>query len=330
MKDEDIIQLVIDKLKRADGWFTTKLDKTYFDADVYYDLDEYGDLTEKGQKQVIKDLESFIGDGALDYTDAVDLWFDKAYGNNQIAGKDCLLTKFKPKQIVSQISAYEVKTESKVEEDVLTPIPDELKQQYLKVNKVQEERVHKQLSKGDIYKNSNGVEVRITSVDKEHLLDGEPQVTYVYGGNTTNKDYKCYKMSSVVAMLNQNGYKLQESKKVEENAKTRLKEQNNKSQNEITDKLEDEKFDAESNEGKMILATSNLFNVLSDKGFDVIVSFDNGESTSSILLRQQGGEVNITITNAELKIKPFVSGNFELTEENVKKLQDIVDTIQNI
>lgn len=299
MKDEDIIQLVIDKLQRAEGWFTTKLDKTYFDADVYYDLDKYGDLSEKGQKQVIKDLEKFIGDGAIDYTDAVDLWFDKAYANNQIAGKDCLLTKFEPKQVVSQISAYEVKTE---------------------------ERVHKTLNKGDRYENENGVKVQIIDVDKEHLIDGQPQVTYQIG-----KEHKCYTMNNVISMLNQNGYKqVDENKKIEENVKTRLKEENNKSQNEITSKIEDEKFDSESNEGKMILATSNLFNVLSDKGYDVQVSFDNGESTSSILLGQTGAQVNITITDANLKLKAFVSGNFELTEESANKLQDIVDTLKNI
>lgn len=486
MEDKDIIQLVYDKLHRANGWFTTKLDATYFDADVYYDLDKYGDLTEKGQKQVIKDVEQFIGDGAIDYTDAVDIWFDKAYGNNQIAGEDCLLTKFEPKQVVSQISAYECKTESKLEEDVLTPIPNELKQQdkpkqftdkdwnhyynefkqsreeiyngdsvnkidflktdsehygfkdlqfteetykddidkvarkyadnkkrkymeihgikeeekeltesefanedllndftqyvannaeeikdgvfevevpaslgydkilnpdmlrkgYMKVKKlfnldngntsiifenkeIKEERVHKQLSTGDVYKNQNGVEIKITDVDKEHLLDGEPQVTYLFGGNTTNRNYRCYKMSSVVSMLNQNGYKLQESKKIEENAKTRLKEENNKSQNAITDKIEDSNFDEDSNEGKMILKTSELFNKLSDKGYDVQVSFDNGESTSNILLGQQGGQISITITDAELKLKAYVSGNFELTEDVMDKLQNILEVVNN-
>lgn len=72
----------------------------------------------------------------------------------------------------------------------------------MKGESLQESRVNRILHAGDKFVNPNGVECLITSVDTEHLLDGEPQVTYKIG-----KDYKCYKQSSVNAMLDQNQYK---------------------------------------------------------------------------------------------------------------------------
>lgn len=72
----------------------------------------------------------------------------------------------------------------------------------MKGESLQESRVNRVLHAGDRFVNPNGVECIITSVDTEHLLDGEPQVTYKIG-----KDYKCYKQSSVNGMLDQNQYK---------------------------------------------------------------------------------------------------------------------------
>lgn len=75
----------------------------------------------------------------------------------------------------------------------------------MKGESLQESRVNRVLHAGDRFVNPNGVECLITSVDTEHLLDGEPQVTYKIG-----KDYKCYKQSSVNGMLDQNQYKEQD------------------------------------------------------------------------------------------------------------------------
>ena len=77
------------------------------------------------------------------------------------------------------------------------------------VEKKTEERKYRALNKGDQFKNPQGVILTIIDVDTEHLLDGEPQVTYRFedGSNTV----KCYKQSSVNSMLNQNKYELQES-----------------------------------------------------------------------------------------------------------------------
>lgn len=58
------------------------------------------------------------------------------------------------------------------------------------------------LKKGDKFSNGK-VTVEIISVDNEHKLRNQPQVTYTFNG----KDAKCYPMDSVVSMLNQNSYK---------------------------------------------------------------------------------------------------------------------------
>ena len=115
-----------------------------------------------------------------------------------------------------------------------------------------------------------------------------------------------------------------------ENAQRRLNEENNKSANIISDMFTAKDFDSESKMGKIVMRTSNLFNVLSDKGYDVQVSFDNGESTNVILLGQQGGQVNITIDNDIQPLKAYANGSFEITEDNMKILDDINKEIENL
>lgn len=118
--------------------------------------------------------------------------------------------------------------------------------------------------------------------------------------------------------------------KLEESVKSRLREENNKSLNAISDKLAEPNFDAESEAGQIVLKTSDLFNLLSDEGYDVQVSFDNGESQSSIFLGQQGGKVEITITKGNAPIKAFISGNFELDTEILTTLTSILDKINTL
>lgn len=114
--------------------------------------------------------------------------------------------------------------------------------------------------------------------------------------------------------------------KKEENIKRRLKEENNKSANLISQMIQDKNFDADSNAGKIVLRTNELFNALSDKGYDVQVAFDNGESTNAVLLGEQGGQVIITITDSQQPLKAFASGNFEINTDNT----DIMNNIANI
>lgn len=114
----------------------------------------------------------------------------------------------------------------------------------------------------------------------------------------------------------------------EENYQRRLDEVNNKSKNLISDMFSSNNFDSDSPAGQIVMRTSEMFNALSDKGYDVEVTFDNGESTSAIQLGQQGGKVMITITNADQPLRAFTSGNFEINDQNIKILQDIQSQIE--
>ena len=114
----------------------------------------------------------------------------------------------------------------------------------------------------------------------------------------------------------------------EENYQRRLDEVNNKSKNLISDLFSSNDFDSDSPAGQIVMRTSEMFNALSDKGYDVEVTFDNGESTSAIQLGQQGGKVMITITNTDQPLRAFTSGNFEINDQNIKILQDIQSQIE--
>jgi len=107
-------------------------------------------------------------------------------------------------------------------------------------------------------------------------------------------------------------------------------DENNKSANLISDMFKSKDFDADSKQGQIVMRTSELFNALSGKGYDVQVAFDNGESTNSILLGQQGGQVLITINNTDQPLRAFTSGNFEISDENIKILTDIQNEIETL
>lgn len=89
----------------------------------------------------------------------------------------------------------ECKCEKKVAEDNKKAVKKAQKESSLKEN-------ISTLKKGDKFSNGK-VTVEIISVDNEHKLRNQPQVTYTFNG----KDAKCYPMDSVVSMLNQNSYK---------------------------------------------------------------------------------------------------------------------------
>lgn len=231
MENDEIIQLVLTELKDRDIWFTTKNDPTFEEPRSYYELDEYGDPTEKSLSKISKEVQGYIGDGAVDIKDAIELWISEQATAWRLAYKDNLVTKFKNKPVVDQIDAFE---------------------------------------------------------------------------------------SSLKSSLKT------------ENQKRRLKEENNKSQNLIKDMMNSEDFDPESAYGKIVLKTSDLFTALSDKGYDIQVAFDNGESQNTILLGQQGGQVNITITDSNKPFKAYATGNFELNKDNIDILNNIQNAIDNI
>lgn len=124
---------------------------------------------------------------------------------------------------------------------------------------------------------------------------------------------------------------IDENKQIKkEDYKRRLKEENNKSANLISQMFQADDFDSDSKAGQIVMRTSELFNALSDKGYDVQVAFDNGESTNTILLGQQGGQVIITITDTNQPLRAFTSGNFEINDDNIQVLSDIKEQISTI
>lgn len=118
--------------------------------------------------------------------------------------------------------------------------------------------------------------------------------------------------------------------KINEDYQKRLQEVNNKSANVITDAMNEPDFDADSNAGKIIIRTQKLFTALSDKGLDVDVTLDNGESTSTVQLGAAGGKVVITITDAEKPLQAFISGNVEVSNDIIDGFQQIKECIKTI
>lgn len=140
------------------------------------------------------------------------------------------------------------------------------------------------------------------------------------------KDLGYDESDPMIQVMTDKGSTLKPVKIKTEGVLRRLKEENNKSQNIITDKMQETDFDPESKYGKIILKTSDLFNKLSEQGFDVQVSLDNGESQNTILL--DGGRVIITITDAEKELKAFISGNIEVNDEDIEALTKINEIIK--
>ena len=118
--------------------------------------------------------------------------------------------------------------------------------------------------------------------------------------------------------------------KITENYQKRLQEVNNKSANLIADAMQADGFDAESDAGKILVRTQQLFTALSDKGLDVDVTLDNGESTSVIQLGTAGGKIVITITNTDKPLQAFISGNVEINDDILKEFQQVKDCIKTV
>lgn len=294
---------VINTLKDRDIWFTTKQDPTFVEPSSYYELDGYGYPTEKTLKAVEKDCEDYVGDGAIDFTDAINMWIGKCLMDGKLAYKDYLVTKFKNKPVVDDISAYEVK---------------EPKTENKKLNEDDKDTI---TLKGD------------STIVKVVKIDDKKYFNYYYDDvddteHWTSKAGPFESEKEAIQMAKKHRPTIKQVKN--ENYKTRLREENTKSLNLISQMFQSDDFDANSNEGKIVVKTSELFNALSDKGYDVQVGFDNGDSTSTILLGEQGGSVNITITDITKPLQAFTAGSFEITKESLKVLQDILTIIQNV
>ncbi len=117
-------------------------------------------------------------------------------------------------------------------------------------------------------------------------------------------------------------------KSLTEGARERLDERNEQSAGIIEKALQGITDQTSEQESGIINKTSELFNSLSDRGYDVQVSFDNGESTSSISIGQQGANVLITITDAEQPLRAFASGNFEINDDSIKMIKSIMEVLK--
>ena len=419
MEDNEIIELLIQKLIEAGEWFTTKQDPTFTEAPYYYKLDEYGDPTEESKNKIIKEIKDFIGDGAVDIEDAIDLWINEATMQYKVSYIDNLVTQFEPKPLIDQIEAYPVNLQesfNKDEVETLKADTTKIVSTHLAKSGLISFEINPEVSlavkdtiiilkyklldkdidintlfniiddlKIDLIEQLTRATYRIDRIDVlidrdgenlnivVQIFEGKPPIEttadikveangYIDGGvltkmpDTLNQSCKypkwndemwkqCYndfvesrmaiyngdsrtKMISLKqdaqkynlpelqftpesykddikklaveyanskeARYNNNYDKLPSSLKTE-SVKTKIEEENTKSLNLISSMFTAEDFDAESPQGKLIIRTSQLFNELSDKGYDVQVTFDNGESQSNILLGNSGGKIIITI-----------------------------------
>lgn len=481
METKNIIDMLITELNKNGMWFTTKADPTYNEAPSYYKLNQYGDLEESAEKKIANEIENFIGDGAVDITDAVDLWIEEALSDSKIAYTEQLVTKFKDKPVVNGIEAYtsQVMKEnkettnlnesgdyvSKIENKKLAEgggagytikgtlgdikvnsfnikneqedkygiktyeiscdieatfndiicesyyYGDEVPQANIKItsitlddNMVVSDDTPTELNKETIKYSLDGIKIEdvigggfvhqtfngemncdvdgsvyqefylshiiFTIVDEDVIdfidqaVQGDNYVTQydVFDSTDDLIDTLDDEESAIQFAKENNGVRVMKntykvsfsgdyddteesdmvwekstleskeySKQVKkEGYKRRINEENNKSANLISDMFTSSDFDSESKQGQIVMRTSNLFNALSDKGYDVQVAFDNGESTSAILLGEQGGQVVITINNTNQPLRAFTTGNFEINKENLDILTDIENEINNI
>lgn len=201
----------------------------------------------------------------------------------------------------------------------------------LEKKKVQEVRVFRTLQLGDVYQNENGVKVKIIDIteDKKYvtlkfLSNGE--AVYLPMENVNKMlDLNKYKKIDECSSVNFNNYT---KDKLEEGVRQRLNERNEQSAGIIEQALAGITSETSDKESGIITKTSELFNSLSDRGYDVQVSFDNGESTSSISIGQQGANILITITDPEQPLRAFASGNFEINDDSIKMIKSIMEVLK--
>ena len=338
MEENEILNLVISRMTEEGMWFTTKNDPTFTEAPSYYELDEFGDPTEKTISKIVKEVNDKIGDGALEIEDAIEIWLGEQQANYKIAYVDNLVTEFEPKPVIDQIEAYEKPAEMPLTEGVKIPgilaeIPDELFEP--SEPKSWTKADWKKYFKDFRYSRLQGYKEAVKEDRLEDFLSTlKYEASKIYGLDDLNFDKNHIKNSIekiAIAYADKKEKQYKEINNLNESLiiKNRLKEENTKSLNEIGNKLSDPDFDADSEDGQITLRTSQLFNELSDAGLEVQVSFDNGESQSTIAV-PEGGQINITIRSSNEPLKAFISGQVQLDNDLVKTITTILDTIDDI
>lgn len=155
----------------------------------------------------------------------------------------------------------------------------------------------------------------------EGITDDVLEDIAVAYANEKEKRYNSVNFSEALEVKN-------EKKPLTEGARQRLDERNEQSADIIEKALQGITAETSEQESGIINKTSELFQQLSDRGYDVQVSFDNGESTSSIAIGQQGANVLITITDAEQPLRAFASGNFEINDDSLKMIKSIMEVLK--
>lgn len=287
----DLMEQILQAIKDTEVWFTTKNDPTFVEPGEYYELDEYGELTDKAKEQVIKDVQDLVGDGAVDIDDAIEMWINNCLCECQLDFVDNLKTKFKEKPVIDNIEAFKAKFE---------------------------ENEHSDNNFNFSFKGTAEVVQGNAKAARETLI---------------SLFNRFMKSSSNIASMKvdvSNEILTTETKKKVEGYKTRLREENDKSREVLDSIINAEDFDPDSNNGKIMLKAQNIFNKLSDLGYNMEVSVDNGDVEIDILLAQQGGKAIITLNSGNQQIKVFASGNFELTSANVEILDNISKSVESI
>ncbi len=439
----DIISKLILMLNDKDMWFTTEHDPIVglfgVSVDNYIKLDEYGEVTDEREiKRITSEILNYIGDGAITEEDAIEMWIREAFNNGQVWYKDSLITKFKDKQLVDNIEAYELHTESKEiktesnknVKDALTSLnvsnfvelKDELERLvdediidngvydicYDIANEQETKcadyiRRRSEVTNTD-YEDEIGIEADYVRGAVENMIAqftdlNESKQTLVEDNsnseNNSEEKFKeqqirsiCASMGTNLVFLKQNlGVNSDRAKELQLEIKTQftklkellpnltdtqivdfaadkddyrlsqvkllnqlveygfevvnnsdiktesvryLVEDNQKSKQVIDSLLTADDFDASTPEGKLVLRLSKIYNELSKDGYDVGVSYSNGEGLIQIPIDKKGGSLLVPVQNENDKLSSTLGGNIPLTIDNMNAFTDLYTTLASL
>lgn len=359
--DRSIIRKYLDELYKQKDDIINILIKNGEDIDNWYDVGiDIKNIIKKvavlRKNSIDKKIEAKATNKKLDYKldrengytkleqskKQEDVHNDK-YNTDYNRLKNYIYKLFKEKNFSTILDwMLEYKLDMKINKDTIDVIADKLGKSYAEENQSHLELNKKQEDIFDDVTNGEAVYGVYDDKDIRNYKDRYKEPTYAKRNKIRNfKDDK-FKQRSIRDIINKGvthvDYEKMPNERVqayknskkEENVQRRLEEENNKSLNLISDMFKSKDFDSDSKAGQIVMRTSSLFNALSDKGYDVQVAFDNGESTNTILLGQQGGQIKITITDTNTPLRAFTDGSFELTEDNIKTLEDISKEIKTL
>ena len=142
--ESNIIDRLYSKLKELQLWFTTDLDNSNNISIKHFDLDEYGDLTEKQAKQIEKEILNYVGDGAANEDEAIDVFIIDATNNDLINYTWALRKTFEEKPLIPGLEATEVniyKHEPKLTDEEMISVLTESLEDETKIADTEQEDV---------------------------------------------------------------------------------------------------------------------------------------------------------------------------------------------